>query len=212
MGGSHWIYLHLPPPGLRFLPYYFFPNFLSLTSCSVLPVTQVASLFPAYALPAGPELLQAIGPVDFCPLSFPGAAMSMTCPWGQPYRGPAGAGASGHTLVSRKKGQVDCRWFLNRKIGVFRLIARHCSWSGATMGLVKSASLLWQDDIPSLPEVAFSHARIFLNAVFFPFISQWCYHFLAVSGYRSIIRFDFVSGHICGSRQRAGKDNPLWFN
>lgn len=51
-------------------------------------------------------------------------------------------GASGHTLVSRKKGQVDCRCFLNRKIGVFQFIARHCSWSRATMGLVKSALLL----------------------------------------------------------------------
>lgn len=65
-------------PGLRFLFSCCFPSFLFLAPCSVLPVTQAASRFPACILPAGPELPQAVSPVEFCPLSFPGSAISVT--------------------------------------------------------------------------------------------------------------------------------------
>ena len=43
----------------------------------------------------------------------------------------------------------------------------------------------------------------------FLFISQWCHHFHAISGYGSIIRFDFVSGYICASPQHGGEDKPI---
>ena len=48
-----------------------------------------------------------------------------------------------------------------------RLSSSSSSWSRATLGLVKSASLFWWEDIPSLPKAPFVHRRVFLNAVFF---------------------------------------------
>lgn len=115
-------------------PPVFSPSFLFLASCSVLPVTQVASPLPAYILPAGPERPQAVGWMEFCPLSFPGAAMLVTCPWRQPWLGPLVLWDPGHTLILRRKNQVDGRCFSNRRVGVSWLIARHCSWSRGTNG------------------------------------------------------------------------------
>lgn len=94
---------------LTFLPASFSPSFLSLASCPALLVSQVASLFPTHSLPDGPELPQAVGPVDFCPLSFPGATVSVIGPWGQPQRGPAAAvGPWTHSHL-KEKWSVDCR-------------------------------------------------------------------------------------------------------
>lgn len=64
------------------------PSPTGLDSCS--PDGSLPGTHPSCFLP-GPELPQAEGLVDFCALSFPGAAMAMSCPFRAAPRSLAGA-------------------------------------------------------------------------------------------------------------------------
>lgn len=91
-------------PALLLLPWLAFPSFLLCPSSD-------SGNFPKSCQHSPCCFGQVVGPVEFCPLPFLGAAMSITCPWGQPWPGPADAVGSWTCSLLERKGPTRLQVF-----------------------------------------------------------------------------------------------------